>query len=103
MQLEHETIAFVNKHFPSVPTAKVLFAWIDELLKRMFTILETVKGNRLDRAWPSLSDTQRQSIAAQVAVFCATMSTQTSTKFQTASGCGPTELFLIPKATEDYP
>ncbi|KAK7538815.1 uncharacterized protein J3D65DRAFT_351503 [Phyllosticta citribraziliensis] len=103
MQLEHETIAFVNKHFSRVPTARVLFAWIDEPLNRTFTILETVRGNRLDRVWPSLSNAQRLSIAAQVAAFCATMSTQTSTKFQTASGCGPTELFLIPKATEDYP
>ncbi|KAK7606384.1 kinase-like domain-containing protein [Phyllosticta paracitricarpa] len=103
LQLEHETITFINEHFPSIPTAKVLFAWIDEPLNRTFTILETVKGNRLDRAWPSLSDGQRQSIAAQIAAFCATLATQTSTKYETLSRYGSAELFLIPREPKDHP
>jgi Phosphotransferase enzyme family len=102
MELEADAIAFARQNAPSVPVPEVLCTWIDHSWNRSFIILRAVKGETLARAWPLLTDAQRQRVASAVASFCEELASTTSSNIQSASGCGTLEPFLTahPPAVE---
>lgn len=94
LELESDTIAFVNQTLPSIPVPEILCTWIDYAYNRTFLILKEVEGQTLLRAWPSLTVAQRQDVADKVASFCQELATKTSLKLESATGCGVLENFL---------
>jgi hypothetical protein len=97
MDTESNLIAFAREAVPSIPVPKVYCSWLDRAWNRSFLVLAAVEGKTLNEAWPSLSDTQRQKVAATVATFCETLASQTSQKLQNPSGGSVLEPFLTYK------
>lgn len=91
LQLEANTIQFVRENAPGVPVPEVIYSWIDHDLNRTFLITKRVSGQTLEQAWPRLSSSQRIQIAEDIARYCATLATKTSSLFETVSGCGVRE------------
>jgi len=94
-QLEATTIDFVRVNFPSVPIPEVLYSWIDKPLKRTFLILKRVHARTLNAAWPQLSASQRQNIANDMAEYCLTFAGKTSSRYESISGSGVFEYWLM--------
>lgn len=102
-QLESTTIEFVRRTFPSVPLPEVLYSWIDKPLKRTYMILVRVHARTLNAAWPQLSVTQRQKIANDMAKYCLVLSTKTSTRYESISGYGVFEYWLMGRPPASIP
>lgn len=102
-QLEATTIAFVNEHCPTVPVPKVIYSWIDEPINRTFLILGRVHGRTLNNAWPLLTATQRLNIANEIAQHCSILAQKTSTKYESVSGYGNHEYWLMEKLPASNP
>jgi len=102
-QLEADTIEFVRNDFPSVPLPEVLYSWIDKPLKRTYLILRRVHARTLNAAWPQLSATQRQKIANDMAEHCLTLSAKTSTRYESISGYGVLEYWLMGRPPASHP
>ena len=94
MDTESNLIAFARKAVPSLPVPEVYCSWLDKAWNRSFLVLAAVEGKTLDEAWPSLTDIQRQKVAATVATFCENLASQTSQKLQNPSGGSVLEPFL---------
>ncbi|KUJ07190.1 uncharacterized protein LY89DRAFT_543952, partial [Mollisia scopiformis] len=58
-----ESIRFVNKNIPSIPTEKIIYDWIDHRWYRWFMLSWRVPGERFFEAWPQLSLNQRLDVA----------------------------------------
>lgn len=95
LDMESETIAFVRKHFPTIPVPEVLYEWVDQSMNRSFLIMERVHARTLEVAWPSLTQQQRLNIANEVAEYTALVATKTSTRYQTVSGSGVQKPWLM--------
>ncbi|TVY50378.1 hypothetical protein LCER1_G009015 [Lachnellula cervina] len=102
-QLEATTIEFVRDNFPSVPLPEVLYSWIDRPFKRTFLILKRVHARTLNIAWPSLSLSQRQNLANEMAGHCLTLAGKKSSRFESVSGRGVLEHWLMGKLPADHP
>lgn len=94
-QLEASTIGFVRDNFPSIPLPEVLYSWIDRPINRTFLIMKRCHARTLNVAWPSLSTDQRQPIANEMAEHCVTPAGKTSLKYESASGSGVFEYWLM--------
>ncbi|KAF1959786.1 hypothetical protein CC80DRAFT_489872 [Byssothecium circinans] len=94
-QLEAATIAFLRAKCPSVPVPEVLYSWIDHAFQRTFLVMRRVHGRTLNQAWPDLSDSQRLNIANELAQHCSVLALQTSSRYETASGHGVLEYWLM--------
>lgn len=102
-QLEATTTAFVKEHCPSVPVPDVIYSWIDKPIHRTFLILGRVHGRTLNDAWPLLSATQRVNIANEVAQHCSTLASKTSLRYETVSGYGILEYWLMGRPPASNP
>jgi hypothetical protein len=102
-QLEASTIDFVRDNFPSIPLPEVLYSWIDRPINRTFLILKRVHARTLNAAWPSLSTDQRQSLAKKMAEHCVTLAGKTSTNYESTSGYGVFEQWLMGKPPASNP
>ncbi len=94
-QLEATTISFVRENFADVPVPEVLHSWIDRPFKRTFLIMKRVHAKTLETIWPDLSADQRSNIAEEIARHCSTLAARTSSSYQTVSGCGVLEYWLM--------
>ena len=94
MQLEGDTIRFVNDLVPSLPTPTVLYSWVDAQWSRSFLILGPVIGRTLHQAWDTLSSCSRTELANTVARFCKALAISTSARLETVGGKGIVEPFL---------
>lgn len=103
MELESSTLAFAQSRFPNIPVPRVIHAWVDKKLRRTFLILRRIPGQSLDRAWPSLTNPQRERVAVTVAQYCRDLAGATSQNLQSATGCGVLEPFLNVRAEDDHP
>ncbi|TVY46687.1 hypothetical protein LOCC1_G004113 [Lachnellula occidentalis] len=101
-QLEATTIDFVRDNFPSVPLPEVLYSWIDRPFKRTYLLLKRVHARTLNAAWQSLSTGQRQNIANEMAEHCLTLAGKTSPRFESASGYGVLEHWLMGEVPESH-
>lgn len=91
LQLEDDTIRFVQANAPEVPVPEILFSWIDSDINRTFLVTRRVRGQTLEQAWPQLSAAERASLAKDVARCCVAVAANTSSRFQTVNGCGVRE------------
>ena len=81
LELEANTIRFVQEKAPEVPIPEVIYSWIDHPLGGTFLITKRVRGQTLEWAWPQLSSAQRTQIATDVARFCTLLAANTSSQF----------------------
>jgi hypothetical protein len=102
-QLEGATIKFVREQFPSVPLPEVLYSWTNPAMHRTFLITRRVHARTLNTAWPDLSASQRKSIAIEVAEHCASLATKTSSTYESDSGCGVLEYWLMKRVPTCVP
>ncbi|KAJ0160869.1 hypothetical protein CTA2_7162 [Colletotrichum tanaceti] len=100
---EADNIRFVRDKAPAVPIPALVHAWIDHDLNRTFLITKRVEGQTLERAWPQLSLDQRTQIAHEMARFCVTLAANTSSRFETVTGCGVYEPRLMESAPQSHP
>ncbi len=77
METEADTIRYLWGRF-DIPVPEIIYDWVDKDASRSFLILKPVDGETLQRAWPSLSDHQRNGVAAQVAQYCEILAETTS-------------------------
>lgn len=94
-QLEATTISFVREVCPDVPVPEVLHSWIDRPFKRSFLIMKRVHAQTLEMIWPHLSADQRSNIADEIARHCSALAAKTSSRYETVSGCGVLEYWLM--------
>ncbi|KAE8356037.1 kinase-like protein [Aspergillus coremiiformis] len=62
---ETRTVKFISHH-TNIPIPKVLNSWVDDD-HRHFTLLERIKGQTMQEAWSTLSQSDKEHIADQVA------------------------------------
>lgn len=93
IQTEADTLRYVRERF-NVPVPEIVYDWVDKDANRSFFILRPVSGETLQQAWPSLSDHQRRSIAAQVAQYCEILAEATSDTLASATGYGIRDQYL---------
>jgi hypothetical protein len=103
MELESDTIQFVKWKVPCTPLPKVIHSWVDEEWNRSFLIMKRVVGQTLRDAWPQLPSPQRMYIANGIAKHCAKLAAITSLTFESATGCGVLEPFLMAPAEPSHP
>ncbi|KPM39857.1 hypothetical protein AK830_g6710 [Neonectria ditissima] len=103
LELEANTIRFVGDKASEVPVPEVVYSWIDHDLNRTFLITKRVRGQTLERAWPQLSPPQRTRIAHDIARFCVILAANTSSRFETVTGCGVYEARLMESAHPSHP
>lgn len=103
LELEANTIRFVTRNALGVPVPEVIHSWVDRNLNRTFLITKRVSGQRLEEAWPQMSSDQRTRIAKNLAGYCVTLATRTSSRFETATGCGVYEPRLMESAHPSHP
>ncbi|KUJ10101.1 uncharacterized protein LY89DRAFT_269934 [Mollisia scopiformis] len=102
-QLEATTIDFVRKTCPEVPMAEVIYSWIDRPINRTFLIMKRVQARTLNTAWPHLSAAQHMNIAKEVAHHCSSLARITSSRYESISGCGVYEYWLMGKLPASNP
>ncbi|KAF2503074.1 hypothetical protein BU16DRAFT_521698 [Lophium mytilinum] len=66
-------------------------------------ILRRVRGRTLNSAWPSLSACQPLKVAKQVAQHCSMLARQTSPRFESVSGHGVLEYWLMGRPPASNP
>jgi aminoglycoside phosphotransferase (APT) family kinase protein len=103
LELEANTMWFVAENASEVPIPELVYSWIDHDLNRTFLITKRVGGQTLERAWPQLSLPQRTQIANGIAQFCDTLAANTSSRFETVTGCGVHEPRLMESAPQSHP
>ncbi|KAJ2904551.1 hypothetical protein MKZ38_007750 [Zalerion maritima] len=103
LELEANTIRFVEEKTSEVPVPEVVYSWIDHDLSRTFFITKRVGGQPLERAWPQLSSHQRTRIAHDIARFGVILASNTSSQFETVTGCGVYEARLRESAHPSHP
>ncbi|KAK0111072.1 hypothetical protein ONS95_001452 [Cadophora gregata] len=64
---EADTIKWVNKHIPSLPTPEIIYTWTDVKLCRTITLTKRVSGKLLRDAWIDLDCSQQHHLADQIA------------------------------------
>ena len=102
-QLEATTIHFVRENYPDLPLPEVIYSWIDISLKRTFLILKRVHARTIETAWPHLSVNQRSNIADEIAQHCFNLTAKTSSRYETVSGSGVLEYFLMESPPASHP
>jgi hypothetical protein len=103
MQLEGDTIKFVNSKVSSIPTPEVIHYWVNAQWNRSFLVLKALEGKTLNEAWESLSTSRRMKIADTIAQFCVALASSTSERLQTADGKAIQEPFLTALAPDSDP
>ncbi|KND88703.1 hypothetical protein TOPH_06604 [Tolypocladium ophioglossoides CBS 100239] len=103
LELEANTIRFVREKASEVPVPEVIYSWIDYDLNRTFLVTKRVRGQPLERMWPQLSSPQRTRIAHDIARFCVILAANTSSRFETVTGCGVYEPRLMERAPPSHP
>lgn len=83
---ESETIEFVRRNVPQVPTPEVIYSWVDR--GRSFLLLRRVRGATLRDTWETLSPAEQDSILCEVVHLCGALASITSTQLQNVQG-GP--------------
>ncbi|CAL5870869.1 uncharacterized protein PFLUO_LOCUS5110 [Penicillium psychrofluorescens] len=91
---EVETLKYLASH-TNIPVPKVVRDWVDRD-ERYFVLEERVDGQTLEKAWPSLSESQKKDIADQVSEIRKQLCSLTSTSIQTIDQgpCYPKLLFF---------
>lgn len=91
---EVETLNYLARH-TNIPVPKVVRDWVDRD-ERYFVLEERVDGQTLEKAWPSLSESQKKDIADQVSEIRKQLCSITSTSIQTIDQgpCYPKLLFF---------
>jgi hypothetical protein len=102
MELESATIQFVNS-ISSIPTPEIVSSWVDTEWNRSFLVLKALEGRTLDQVWESLSADRSKQIADEVAQFCKTLASSTSSMLMTANGKGVLEPFLLDLPQDSEP
>ncbi|CRG83008.1 hypothetical protein PISL3812_00356 [Talaromyces islandicus] len=100
-KIEAKTLGFLAKATAAdtsikIPAPKHIRDWVDRD-RRYFTLTERIQGQTLEQAWPSLSESQRISIADQIVQVRKQLRSKfTSTSMQTIDQgpCYPGLLFL---------
>jgi hypothetical protein len=90
-----ESIRFVNKNIPSIPTEKIIYDWIDHQWHRWFMLSWRVPGERFYEAWPQLSLSQKLDVAQGVAGHSKALAAFTSSYIETVTGQGPEGKFRL--------
>lgn len=103
LELEANTIRFVGEKAPEIPIPELVHTWIDHDLDRTFLITKRVGGQILGRAWPQLSTLRRIQIADEIARYCVTLGANTSSRFETVTGCGVYEPWLMESTPQPHP
>ncbi|KAH6615836.1 hypothetical protein B0J18DRAFT_451844 [Chaetomium sp. MPI-SDFR-AT-0129] len=91
LELEANTLGFVREKAPEIPIPEVVHSWIDHDLSRTFLVTKR------------LSATRRIQIADEIARFCATLAGNTSSQFETITGRGVYEPWLMEVAPDSHP
>lgn len=89
-----DTLSHLTK-YPDIPTPKVLRDWVDSD-GRYFVLLERIQGQTLEQAWPTLSESQKTSLADQVVNIREKLRSITSTSIRGVdqNPCYPGLLFF---------
>lgn len=88
LRSEAENIRYVHENFPGIPAPEVVHGWVDEQMRRAFTITKAMPGETLEDVWTKLTDFQCQSIAAQVSLICDVLRSSKAPCLQSLSGGG---------------
>ncbi|MCJ1382657.1 hypothetical protein MMC17_005770, partial [Xylographa soralifera] len=94
-QTEAQTIKFINKNHPEIPTTQIIYDWVDHAWTRSFMIMKRAGGVLMDEAMIYMSDDQVQDVADQVAVHIKTLTQHTSNMLETVDHFGLTETRLV--------
>jgi hypothetical protein len=97
-----ETLRFINKNIPSIPTEEVIYDWADQEWSRAFMLSRRVPGTRFDEAWPNFTEEQKLHIATQVAKHAKSLSEFTSDYVESVIGRGLNGEFRL-QCREDLP
>ncbi|RDW67210.1 uncharacterized protein DSM5745_09076 [Aspergillus mulundensis] len=103
MEMESDTLAFVKAKASHIPVPEVIYAWLDKKLRRTYLILRRIQGSTLQHAWGSLTPNQQDTVADIVAQYCFDLTRATSSRLESARGCGVLEPFLHVPAKESHP
>lgn len=100
---EVSNIEFVKQH-TTIPIPSVLKEWVDDS-NRYFVLMDRIKGQTLEEAWPTLSEPEKEHISKQVAEYMDQLRHLQSSAMQSLDG-GPlysTWLFIDPKENPHGP
>lgn len=100
---EAENIDYVSENIPGIPVPEVVHGWVDEKMRRTFTITKAMPGETLEVAWPELTEFQRQGIAAQVSLICDVLRTAKVPCLQSVSGGPVNSGYYTPHDAEVQP
>lgn len=81
--------------YPDIPVPKVLLDWVDDN-GRYFVLQKRMKGQTLEQAWPSLSESQKIAIADQVVGVRKQLRSLTSPSIQCVDQSPCTPGLLLP-------
>lgn len=85
---EGDTIRWVNKNVPSIPTTNLIYEWVDAAWNRTIMLSHKAPGMMYDEAWPKLTEQQKLAVADQVAGHLKALSEHTSDHIETVTGGG---------------
>ncbi|KAK4164381.1 kinase-like domain-containing protein [Cladorrhinum sp. PSN259] len=77
---------FLAEWCPTIPIPRILDEWESRYGDHSFTMMSTIRGVSLTRAWRRLSDTQRGRIATKVAEHLRTLRRFGSSRMRSVSG-----------------
>ena len=81
---EANTIHFVQKVAPQIPTPDVIHTWTEH--DRSFLLLKRIQGSTLRDAWEHLTPSQRTSAVETVARYCDLLARHTSPTLRSVTG-----------------
>jgi hypothetical protein len=89
----------VKKERKEIPVLEVVDYWEEK--DRSFLILEWIPGQTLRDAWVSLTPSQYESLADEVAGYCTTLASIESSQLQSVSGGPVLEPYLVSRLQQE--
>ncbi len=70
---EAQTLKFVRKNLPFIPTPESYYYWVDKAWNRSYLLMQRAPGQSLENAWKRLTEGQKKRIAAELASHVKTL------------------------------
>ncbi|OBW63609.1 MAG: Uncharacterized protein AUREO_063250 [Aureobasidium pullulans] len=93
---EAQTIGFVKDTFPTIPVPEIICHWTEVSGKRSFMAMKRAPGETSDASWCDLSDSERKTVASDLADYTLLMADVRRDALESVSGLGVTDAFIQP-------
>ncbi|KAF2718546.1 kinase-like protein [Polychaeton citri CBS 116435] len=89
---EARNIRYIQQH-TTIPVPEIIHEWVEG--DRYYLIMKRIPGVTLEKAWPTMSDTDKECVAKQTAACLAQLRKLTSDRIETLEGEPVQEAFLF--------